>query len=265
MTRPRGTIWITVALLVALQVLVAGGSLLWIEIIFVGVLFAIGALRTGARARPADLIRASLLMLPLAMFELGLLWLVLLPLSYWAPEVVEGVFLRVEQPYLWHRPGESVVVNVIAAVVLTPVFEEGIFRGWLLPACRRRWGVRPAIVLTSVVFGALHEARMLGATIFGLVAALLYLRSGSLAVPIVAHVTMNAIGVSGDLLLSSETDSVTGAEVMEELRAAWWIGAIGLIAGGPIVVRFVRESWARVTGDDQRAPEDAAIGRSGAA
>jgi exosortase E/protease (VPEID-CTERM system) len=92
------------------------------------------------------------------------------------------------------------VVRGLGTIVLVPVAEELAFRGYLY---RRLIAhdfqvVSPtalswlALVLSSVLFGALHD-RWLAGTLAGVVFALVMLRRGRLGDAIVAHATANAL------------------------------------------------------------------------
>ncbi len=96
-----------------------------------------------------------------------------------------------------------VAVRCLGAALLVPVMEELFWRSFLM-----RWIQRPqfervaprqvglrAIVLSTFVFVLAHNL-WLAAAIAGLVYALLYVRSGRLWVPVIAHaVTNGALGI----------------------------------------------------------------------
>jgi membrane protease YdiL (CAAX protease family) len=50
----------------------------------------------------------------------------------------------------------EVVLAFIALVIIAPVTEEAIFRGFMLPPLAKRFGVGMAIFVTSVLFGLIH-------------------------------------------------------------------------------------------------------------
>ena len=62
---------------------------------------------------------------------------------------------------------------------LPPLVEEIIFRGFLLERWSVKWRVGVAVIVQAVAFGILHVDPV-GAGVFGVVMALMYLRSGSL-------------------------------------------------------------------------------------
>ena len=86
--------------------------------------------------------------------------------------------------------------NVVAAVapcILAPVFEEGLFRGFLLPLLCRRLPVWFSVLVTSLLFGAIHQDtfHLAALTGFGLIMGALYVKSGNLLVSIYVHLLWN--------------------------------------------------------------------------
>jgi membrane protease YdiL (CAAX protease family) len=95
--------------------------------------------------------------------------------------------------------GLDLVVRVVSAVALAPFAEEVFYRGILLPAASRVAGPALGLLLQAVVFGLIHcvnqwEAWPLTIPLaaLGWIAGLIYLRTGSLLVPVVLHATFNA-------------------------------------------------------------------------
>lgn len=85
------------------------------------------------------------------------------------------------------------VYAVFTAVVLAPVAEEVLFRGVALPALARCMGAFKASLLVSFLFAAIHFNVAGFPVLFtlGLALAVAYLRTGSLLVSIVLHMTFN--------------------------------------------------------------------------
>lgn len=95
------------------------------------------------------------------------------------------------------------VVLLIAIVALAaPLFEELFYRGLWLRAVERRWGTGWAVATSSVIFGLIHfQLYDLPALVgFGVVAALLTVRTGRLGPAIWAHVAFNLTAVVSLLL-----------------------------------------------------------------
>lgn len=101
-----------------------------------------------------------------------------------------------------HARGGALVMAFVSLVILPPIVEEITFRGFLLSGLKRRFGVIPAAVLTSLLFAAPHlltgeDSLLWVAAIdtFSLSLVLCYLRekTGSLYAPIVVHALKNSI------------------------------------------------------------------------
>jgi len=90
-----------------------------------------------------------------------------------------------------HRAGGGALLALAAA---SATGEELLFRGLLVPIV--------GVVASSVAFGALHQVRgparwpwMAWATVMGLLFALLFVATGSLAGPLAAHATINYVNL----------------------------------------------------------------------
>lgn len=100
--------------------------------------------------------------------------------------------------FLLGNPGWRERLAVLAvAVVAAPVTEELIFRGCLYGMARARWGRPAGILLTSLVFAAIHghAPSFAGLTILAVGLALVYERCGSLWAPILLHAGFNALTI----------------------------------------------------------------------
>ena len=92
----------------------------------------------------------------------------------------------------------AIVLAGIAACVGAPVVEEIFFRGFLYRSLRNRLSVAPACLLAGAIFGVLHWQYPLVVrpelAFFGVVACLLYERTGSLLPGIALHSVIDASG-----------------------------------------------------------------------
>lgn len=87
--------------------------------------------------------------------------------------------------------------NVVVVAGIAPVVEELSFRGLGFASVRSAWGVAAAIVVTSLAFGLAHglvEALPV-LTLFGLVLAVVRLRTDSLYPSILLHAVFNALAL----------------------------------------------------------------------
>lgn len=92
-------------------------------------------------------------------------------------------------------------MRVLGAVVTVPIAEELAFRGFLM----RRWmseifeTVNPtdcswtAILISSLVFGAMHGERWFAGTLAGIIYAMAYRKRGRIGDAVAAHATTNAL------------------------------------------------------------------------
>jgi membrane protease YdiL (CAAX protease family) len=86
---------------------------------------------------------------------------------------------------------------IVAAVLVAPVAEELFFRGMLFQALRDRLGVWPGIVLSGVIFGAVHfePVAIVSIAPLGIFLGWLFHWRGTLLAPMAAHALFNLIGV----------------------------------------------------------------------
>lgn len=97
------------------------------------------------------------------------------------------------------RTRESIFIMMGLAVVLAPVFEETIFRGFLYPVLVRTLGVPGGILLTGTLFGLMHAVQLWGAwwqlgllIVVGIVFTTIRARTGSVTPAYFAHLGYNS-------------------------------------------------------------------------
>jgi membrane protease YdiL (CAAX protease family) len=169
--------------------------------------------------------------LPLA--ELGNLGQEVWPLSF--DELARRH--RLVNPTSWWA-GISIL---IALVLVAPLTEELLFRGWLLQDLLEPYGKAPALVWSSILFGAVHVAggvsAVVYATVGGLVLGALALRTKSTLASIAMHAGVNAlplllpatlVRVEGFNTLSQHVEHISGwvlllaiAGVVATLSTVW--------------------------------------------
>lgn len=99
----------------------------------------------------------------------------------------------------------SLIFLVLFVAFLGPCIEEVFFRGFAYQALRRHLTQWPSILLTSLLFSALHANAAVFLPIMGLgvLLACMFERSGSLVPSITIHVCQNSLAVTAALLLRS--------------------------------------------------------------
>jgi membrane protease YdiL (CAAX protease family) len=179
------------------------------------------------------------LVLPIILISLGATWLVYVPLSYLFPRFVTN-FIIADSPALF-LSGKTTYNIVVALIVIlvAPAVEEVLFRGFLLHRFTHKWGTQRAVLGTSFLFGILH-ADVLGHFVFGVVMCLLYVRSGTLRLPIAVHMLNNAIAMT---LAAAQLPRDRNPYSLAEFRSHWWVGVLCLSAGLYILIRLTRGYW----------------------
>ena len=87
------------------------------------------------------------------------------------------------------------ILSIVALAVWTPFAEELFFRGFVFRGLANRWGNGAGLVLSAVVFAAMHYhiGLLLPILVTGLLLGGLYWRTGSLWSSIVVHAIQNGV------------------------------------------------------------------------
>ncbi len=103
--------------------------------------------------------------------------------------------------------GDPIALGIFlfTAAVAAPIFEETLFRGFLLPSLTRYVPVNGAIALSSLLFAVAHlsVSEVLPLTMLGAVLGIVYTRSRNLLAPIFLHSLWNSITMIGLFTLGS--------------------------------------------------------------
>lgn len=135
--------------------------------------------------------------------------------------------------------------QTINYVIVAPITEEFIFRGVLLHRLATKWNLTTAIWLSSLIFGMLHP-NPIGIGVAGIAWALLYLKTKTLVVPIIAHSMNNTIVVMAGLLSTWAEEKGNIANSSSTITDNEWITGLLLIAISlPFVVRFIYRGFPR--------------------
>lgn len=180
-------------------------------------------------------------MLGVLLFSFASFVVVLGGLSYVAPAFVSQFLqaLETESTAKTQYPGLYPLVLAIATLIVAPVTEEWLFRGFILQRWSVKWNLPLALVLSSILFGFLHS-NPIGLTMFGLVMGVLYVKTRSLLVVIVAHGFNNAIALSLTLLSQDPTPTTIAM-----LRGALPIGMALVVAVGAGLLGYLWKNFPR--------------------
>ncbi len=107
-----------------------------------------------------------------------------------------------ETGFVAYMSGADRIMSFISLVVVAPIAEEAIFRGWLYGKLREKlsdlpgWsGVALSILITSALFGLLHFQWNVGVNVFCLSVVLCALRevTGTIYAGILTHMVRNGV------------------------------------------------------------------------
>ena len=159
----------------------------------------------GIRRRRLDWASAGLRPLSNQWLLIALLvGVIAIPLSGLIAAGVQSLLgLPEENPQLpFLAPGNSfswfgAVSMLLLAGILAPFAEELFFRAVIYRWLRDQWGMWPAILVSSLVFGIVHVDPAVGAAaaVLGVLLAWIYERSDSLWAPVVVHILNNAVKI----------------------------------------------------------------------
>ena len=121
---------------------------------------------------------------------------------------------------IWHGQGGSnpllflalqaqdrvaLIIFFVTSSIAAPVFEEIMFRGFLLPSLTRYISVRSAIVLSAFIFAIAHLSlsEVLPLATLGMILGFVYARSRNLLAPMLLHSLWNSGTLIGLFVLGS--------------------------------------------------------------
>jgi hypothetical protein len=109
--------------------------------------------------------------------------------------------------------GEDLARGLVLAAIIAPVVEEVLFRGIVLRGFAASYGKALGLLYSSLLFGLVHlnPWQFVPAVVLGLFLGALYLRSGTVVMPIAAHALYN--GTLVVLSRFSPTRAFVDAEV----------------------------------------------------
>src|SRR5579862_5832822 len=101
----------------------------------------------------------------------------------------------------------SVVLFGVLGVLVAPLVEETIFRGFLYPVIARRLGVAAGVAITGTLFGLMHAAQLWGGwgqiallIVVGVVLTWVRARTGTVAASYFVHLGYNGLQLAGYLI-----------------------------------------------------------------
>jgi membrane protease YdiL (CAAX protease family) len=171
------------------------------------------------------------------LLSLGSVVLIYGLVAHFAPHFVEQVLARPESEteLLTRFPVLGTMIDLAGTLILAPLFEEFMFRGFLLGRLARKWGLTRAMVAVSVLFGLLH-VNFFGAGAFSLVLCVVYVYTGSIWPSVVLHFVNNIIS-------SWPTAGSGGQLAATDIQSAFWFGVVAVVVSVVPLVWFIKKHW----------------------
>src|SRR5258706_7431831 len=176
--------------------------------------------------------------------------LIFLPISFLMPSFFTCWLDWINHPAIYLNedgawPALANILSLLSLIVLAPVLEEILFRGFLLHRFARKWGRTIGILASSALFGALHPDT-LEAGLFGVAMCLLYMHTRSLYVSMIAHGFYNL-----SVWLFEAYDALDkGLEYyhydLEQFRIDCWAAGIYALIAIIIVDNYLKRSKLRI-------------------
>ena len=133
------------------------------------------------------------------------------------------------------------VSTLLALVLVAPVTEELLFRGWLLQDLKEQYGQTRALFWSSALFGLVHieAAAILYAALGGLVLGAVALRTKSTLASIAMHAGVNAL----PLLLPTRLVRIEGFNTLSHHveHISWWLLLLSVV-GAAVALKIVWSS-----------------------
>ena len=103
-----------------------------------------------------------------------------------------------------HAHWLTVAGTALAATVAAPMMEEFLFRGYIYTVLRRFLGIGPAMLLSALLFGAIHvnATAFPALCVLAVCLSIAYETTGSLAVPMTMHAAFNLVNLGINLVVT---------------------------------------------------------------
>ncbi|MCW6092561.1 CPBP family intramembrane metalloprotease [Clostridium sporogenes] len=150
---------------------------------------------------------------------------------FWFHSSIGMMIRKIPVSESWEKVFEDILKNpylmFISFIIIAPIFEEILMRGIILEGFLNKYKPVTAIIISSIMFGAMHLNifQFVNATIGGLFLGVIYYKTRSLVLSIVAHMVNNAIPILG----------------IQRNIISFFIGAIIFIIAAIFFQKYIRE------------------------
>ncbi|MFA0834905.1 MAG: type II CAAX prenyl endopeptidase Rce1 family protein [Methanobacterium formicicum] len=157
-----------------------------------------------------------------------------------------GILGELPRTSLFYTPQDTPLapfmnfLDFLTGVIAAPIVEELLFRGVMLHRFTFKWGLKKAILASSLIFGVLH-ADFIGAFIFGLVMCILYIKTGTIIIPIIAHMLNNMLAYAMQMLsnINHQNSALMHTTPNPNIGMAVFL----LIVAGMVIFFFLYRNW----------------------
>lgn len=136
--------------------------------------------------------------------------------------------------------GDHVLLLTLFHVGLVPaVCEEILYRGYVMRAFEKSWGIWPAMILSGVLFGLYHVqlTNLLPLAAIGILLAFVTWTSGSLYPAMAAHLVNNG----GSVLVGTYYPESAFAELTPETMPPIWAAILSLIVASFLIYLMYKQ------------------------
>src|SRR3989344_4699456 len=187
---------------------------------------------------------ALFLVFPLFILSIGSFLLLFWGLSYLFPIYVQSVlneplFLTAEAtktPFIYNA------LEVFLGLIAAPIIEEIFFRGILLHRWSLKWGIKKALIFSSILFGILH-ASVVGGFLFGLLMGVIYIKTKNLIIPIIFHMLNNLFAYLPSLISLYQGNIKPETYSLEAFQAEALIGLLFAAIAAPIIFYYLYKNF----------------------
>lgn len=133
--------------------------------------------------------------------------------------------------------GSTLVLELISSAIMTPILEELVFRGIIFGRLKTMIPKIPAIIVSALIFAAVHfnVVQFIYAFLLGLVLAILMEEAGHVYPAVVGHMAANTIAV-----LRTETNILS--KTMDKSVSAWIVSVVLLGIGVLLFIIYLKKS-----------------------
>jgi membrane protease YdiL (CAAX protease family) len=182
--------------------------------------------------------------IPLAGLSAVGVYLLYYPLSFVVPEYVKGAIINDASDNFWLTGDNLLLANTLSFIniaVLIPFSEELFFRAFLITGLGRKWSAAKAVTAAVIIYGVAN-GNPVGAAFEAAVFSIFYLRTRSLAVPVILHSLLNILDYANTWF--AKTTGYTVYATLDTFRSSLWYPLAGLAVSLPWLIYFYNKERA---------------------